>query len=124
MLTLFLALSGCASLLGLEQLDTIPADFPTQLGAPTGTITRAPHGQVSVDLTFDKPEQARAHWEKLHHQLEAEGWQVDIQGRQGKLDRVVLLGDRGRIELGCCRPRADRQQLVFVSWWPKADQSP
>jgi len=116
---LSLWLLGCASMLGLEVLDEVPADFPLPIEAETGNITRASHGQVSVDLAFEKKEQARSHWEHLRTTAEAKGWSVTKEGKEGKLDQVTLEGPEGRLSLGCCRPRADRQQLVFVSWWPK-----
>jgi len=109
---------GCASLLGLEELDEVPDEFPLVVAAPTGKVTRAEHGQVSVDLVFDDEAAARAHWGRLRRTAEADGWKVTGEGRQGKLDQVTLEGPEGRLVLGCCRPRVDRRQLVFVSWWP------
>jgi len=109
---------GCTSVLGLQELDGLPEGFPLEVGAPTGHITRSEGGLVAVDLVFDMPEQARAHWKKLRADAEGSGWRVVTEGREGKRDRVVLEGAQGRLELGCCLQRADRKQLMFVSWWP------
>lgn len=114
-----LAMAGCASWLGLEELEAMPPGFPLEVDAPTGKITRASNGQVSVDLTFPDEGRARTHWTRLRKDAEAAGWKVTLEGHRDKKDRVVLAGEQGRIELACCRQRADRQHLVFVSWWPK-----
>jgi len=120
LMALWSALS-CTSMLGLETLDAVPGDFPLTLTAPTGNITRAEHGQVSVDLVYEEKTQAEAGWKALRTQAEAAGWSVVEDGKKGKVQQVTLEGPQGRIALGCCRPRADRQQLVFVSWWPASE---
>lgn len=109
---------GCASLMGLEELESLPEGFPLEVGAETGKITRVEGGPVAADLVFDEGEDARAHWKKLRADAEAAGWRVVTEGREGKRDRVVLEGDDGKLELGCCLQRADRRHLMFVSWWP------
>ena len=117
-----MVLAACASWLGLEELETVPEAFPLELAAPTGKITRSNAGQIAVDLTFAEEADARTHWEKLRRQAEETGWKVTLEGYKDKKDRVVLQGDTGRLELACCRQRADRQHLVFVSWWPSEEE--
>ncbi len=109
---------GCTSVLGLEELEQLPEGFPLEVGAPTGHVTRSEGGLVAADLVFQKADDARAHWKKLRADAEGSGWTVVTEGREGKRDRVVLEGTQGRLELGCCLERADRQHLMFVSWWP------
>lgn len=118
-----LLLLGCVSWLGLEELDAMPSEFPLEVAAPTGKITRATNGQVAVDLPFAAEEDARTHWKKLRRDAEAAGWRVTLEGYRDKKDRVLLEGTDGRLELACCRQRADRQTLVFVSWWPAQPQN-
>lgn len=115
---LWLVITGCASWLGLQELEQLPAGFPLAIDGPTGKITRADSGQVAVDLPFAEELDARARWQALREQAVASGFRVTLEGHRDKMDRITLDGTGGRLELACCRQRADRQHLVFVSWWP------
>jgi hypothetical protein len=119
-MVLWLLLAGCAQLGGLQELDALPADFPLPILVEVGVMTRAPGGQVAVDVVFDTEDEARVGWQHLRDEATARGFTELEAGRVGKRDRVVLTGPGGRLELGCCPARADRQLLVLVSWWPAA----
>jgi hypothetical protein len=108
---------GCASLVGIEELPALPTDFPLTLEGEIGHVTRSPVGQLAVDVAFSDEERARTAWNKLVTQAEARGFTVTHRGHLDKRDRVVLEGPDGKLEVACCRQRADRRQLVFVSWW-------
>lgn len=112
-------LVGCASLGGLRELETLPPDFPLTIEGETGQITVPVGGtQVAVDVVFDEEESARAAFEALRVQAAQAGFAVIEEGKQKKRDRVVLSGPKGKLDLQCCAARADRRQLVLVSWWP------
>lgn len=111
-------LLACASLVGIEELDELPARFPLEIAAPTGHVTRAPSGQVAVDAVYEDAAAARAGWARLVEAAEGDGFSRVEEGRVDKRDRVVLEGPRGRLQLDCCPQRADRRHLVLVSWWP------
>ncbi|MCA9493167.1 MAG: hypothetical protein KC621_24720 [Myxococcales bacterium] len=117
-------LVGCASLGGLRELDTLPADFPLTIEGETGQITVPVGGtQVAVDVVFDEEAEARTTFEALQAQAAQQGFTVVEEGKQKKRDRVVLTGPKGKLDLQCCAARADRRQLVLVSWWPPGEGS-
>ncbi len=120
MLALLLVLSGCKALTGLEELETIPADVPIEVDADrVGIITRSSHGQVSFDLAHAKPEMAEAAFEALEKQAVEKGFERRKKLMLKKREVHVMHGPGGRLELSCCPQRADRQQLVLVSWFPE-----
>lgn len=111
-------LAACASLVGIEELAALPKGFPVGLsGQELGHVTRSPTGQVAVDVAFMDVDGARAGWNAFIADAEAKGFVVTDRGHVDKRDRVVLEGADGKLELACCAGRADRRQLVFVSWW-------
>ena len=113
----FLA-AGCASLMGLDELTELPDEFPLSLQGEFGHITTLSDGsQVSVDAVYPSEKAAREGWKALESQAESGGFQVSGTSRRDKLDRTVLDGAAGKLELGCCRQRADRQWLVYISWF-------
>lgn len=116
-----LVLSGCASLVGVDELSELPADFPLTLEGEIGHITKSPSGKLAVDVAFRKPEAAREAWKAMQAAAEADGFETVHKGHKDKRDRVILEGPKGKLELGCCRQRADRHHLAFVSWWSAAD---
>lgn len=114
----FLWLAACAALVGIDELEGVPAGFPVELeGQDLGHVTRSPTGQVAVDVAFFDVERARAGWKTLIAEAESKGFAVTDRGHVDKRDRVVLEGPQGKLELSCCAGRADRRQLVLVSWW-------
>ncbi len=118
-LVLALGLGGCTSWMGLEELETLPPDFPLALDAETGRIARHTEGgQISVDLVFEDEAAAQSHLSALLAQSRVKGFTESDRGERKKWDYVELKGDKGRVELGCCPARADRKRLVLVSWWP------
>lgn len=111
-------LLACASLARLTELEELPADFPLAVDGELGRITTPQAGgQVSVDVVHPSQEAARETWKALRQQAEFKGFEVTEEGHRDKRDRVILERPSQRIELGCCRQRADRQWLVFVTAW-------
>ena len=113
------ALWACTALTGLETLEQLPDGFPLAIEGEIGVIT-SPQGseQVAVDVAFPSPARARQGWIDLRAQAESRGFVVAHEGHHDKREVITLEAPAGRLELGCCRPRADRKQLVFVTWWP------
>ena len=112
------ALSGCAWLVGLEELHELPPDFPLPI-EQAGKITAPPGGKtVSVDSVHETEALARARFAAMREAAEGQGFVVAERGREGKRDKVVLEGQEGRLVLRCCSARADKQWLVFVTWIP------
>lgn len=110
-------LASCASLVGLEELDTLPAAFPLTISGETGHITTPPAGgQVAVDVVWETEEEARESFSALRAQAEGKGFALHREGRVDKRDQVVLEKSGERLTLGCCPARADRRRLVFVKW--------
>lgn len=109
---------ACAALVGLDELEELPDDFPLTLQGEAGRIT-APKGgeQVSVDVAFADEALARDGWSALRQQALSRGFTMVEQGPVDKRERVVLEGPRGKLTLDCCPRRVDRQRLVLVSWW-------
>ena len=119
---LLLTLSGCQWLTGLEELDTVPSDVPITVDASrVGVVTRSATGQVSFDLAHAKPEMAEAAFEALEKQAVEKGFERTKKLTLKKREVHVMEGPGGRLELSCCPQRADRQQLVFVAWFPEDD---
>jgi hypothetical protein len=109
---------GCASWMGLEELEALPPDFPIEVvGEPGNITTLKESGQVSVDLAFEDEAKARAGWSRLRERAEAVGFAVTDEGHADKRDHVVLEGPGGKLKLSCCPRRADRQRLVLLTWW-------
>ena len=114
---LFAILLGCPSIFGLEELDTLPPDFPLALDGDLGNITRSSGGEkVSVDIAFDTEEQAREAWESLQAQAKGRGFEPGAVVQEKNRSTQTMDSTRGRLELGCCPRRADRRYLVFVGW--------
>ena len=104
--------------MGLEELESIPAEFPLAIRGEVGKITQLRDGgQVSFDLVFEGEEAAREEWRALQGKASSAGFKVTDTTPLKKRERVVLEGEAGRLELGCCPQRADRKTLVFVTWW-------
>jgi len=115
--------AGCAQSAGLVELEAVPADFPLVLEGETGKITRSEGaGQVSVDLVFENKTDATKTWEALKAQAGSKHWktQEPIDTRRKWDVEAYMLPDTSRLELGCCPARADRRNIVLVSWWPAA----
>lgn len=122
-LAVLLLAAGCAESAGLEELASVPADFPLALEGETGKITRsAGAGQVSVDLIFETGEEAAQMMASLKAQALGKPWtaQEPLPGKRRWEVDAYQLPDSGRVELGCCPTRADRRHLVLVTWWPPA----
>ena len=117
-LWLFLFATGCASLMGLDELETLPADFPIAIEGEVGHITAMKDGrQIAVDAVFPSEEKAREGWQALEAAAKANGFEKKERSTRDKKERVLLQGPKGKIELACCPQRADRQWLVYVTWW-------
>jgi hypothetical protein len=116
---LWMALVGCASMMGLEELEAVPADFPLTIGTDIGHVTTLGDKQVAVDLVFRTEEDARAGWDVLSAEAAAKGFAAGETGRRKKREFRTFEGEAGKLELGCCLRRADKQWLVFATWWKR-----
>lgn len=113
--------SGCAWMAGLEELDAVPEGFPVEIAENTGRITVSEaSGAVAVDLLFEEEDGARTRWTALRAELLAQGYTEAGEREEKKWTVASFAGPKGKVELGCCPARADRQHLVLVSWWPPA----
>lgn len=115
MLTLLLA--GCASLYGLTELDGVPPDFPLPVETEVGHVTALGDRQIALDLVYPNEEAAREAWMKLRKTATNRGFERTGKGKRRKREFATFEGERGKVELACCAQRADRNWLVFVTWW-------
>ncbi len=109
-------LAACTSWVGLEEISELPSTFPLEVRGEIGHITTNAAGVVAVDLAHPDDATAREAWNAMIVEAEGRGFTLVERGRTRKWERVTLEGPAGRLELGCCPRRADRQHLVLLSW--------